>query len=369
MTVISLSLLLFMLSCRAWGAQLAAADGAMNWAVSSSSLASAKSSPSTKILAFVSQPTKTQSHQALHASNLSCATMFNARFDSPGIVFKYRFPPTRSRYYADTSSYAQNNCHHSCCHQHITTQLYSTINDDNDNILQQTTANVIERLELNQQFERWKFLQQLLDGEIQPLDIENVLILVLSSYLQHGPTALTSDNKDENGGNASPVLNDEQMSNMRGVINDISILGVSDNGIGDSRFLHMLVLPPVDYESMTIDIMEDEEDSNIIEVDTNALSILQQIERLLPDPIEDEEAYNSLWDVVIDLYGRESVKIKETALQQEKESSRYIVSSSSGNLECCVNNLQWRALCTVGRVLIHYDFLTKGVLNEDTFRY
>lgn len=156
---------------------------------------------------------------------------------------------------------------------------------------------------------------------------------------------------------------------MNNVIEEI--VSCSD-GIEDSRFLHLLVLPPVDYESLTIDIDDDDDDEgdnngdgNVAQqeqrqIDKVAESILSQIEQLLPDPIEDEEAYKSSWDVVIDLYGRESVRVNEEGLQREIEGA-----TGDG---LSAENLQWRTLCAVGRVLIHYDFLTKGVLKEGTFR-
>eukprot|EP00986_Skeletonema_menzelii_P017069 scaffold17363_cov145-Skeletonema_menzelii.AAC.5 len=226
-------------------------------------------------------------------------------------------------------------------------------------------SDVIERLELTEQFSRWKFLQQLLDNELAHSDIEDVLLLSLSAYLQHGPGPKSYNNKDENGGNASPVLNEEQRQIMSGVIEQI--VAASD-GIGDSRFLHLLVLPQVDYESLTIDVEDDGEDQDDeqkqleeeVQLDQVAVSILTQIEQLLPDPIEDEESYKSAWDVVIDLYGRESVRVKEEKLQREKESGGR---GTMMNLE----NLEWRTLCAVGRVLIHYDFLTKGVLREGVY--
>lgn len=150
---------------------------------------------------------------------------------------------------------------------------------------------------------------------------------------------------------------------MNNVIEEI--VSCSD-GIGDSRFLHLLVLPPVDYESLTIDIDDDDDGDNAAQqeqqqIDKVAESILSQIEQLLPDPIEDEEAYKSSWDVVIDLYGRESVRVNEEGLQREIEGASSVDGLSA-------ENLQWRTLCAIGRVLIHYDFLTKGVLKEGTFR-
>eukprot|EP00984_Skeletonema_dohrnii_P022990 scaffold12098_cov104-Skeletonema_dohrnii-CCMP3373.AAC.2 len=112
---------------------------------------------------------------------------------------------------------------------------------------------------------------------------------------------------------------------MSGLIEEI--VAASD-GIGDSRFLHLLVLPQVDYASMTFDVDEEDQEEQQqqkqqgegVQIDNTAVSILTQIEQLLPDPMEDEESYKSAWDVVIDLYGRESVRVKEEKLQREKES-------------------------------------------------
>jgi len=231
---------------------------------------------------------------------------------------------------------------------HLSSQSANTIQSD-----------VIQRLELHEQFARWKFLQQLLENELAHSDIEDVLLLSLSAYLQHGPGPKSYNNKDENGGNASPVLDEGQRQMMSGLIEEI--VAASD-GIGDSRFLHLLVLPQVDYASMTFDVDEEDQEQQQkgeVQIDNAAVSILTQIEQLLPDPMEDEESYKSAWDVVIDLYGRESVRVKEEKLQREKE--------SGGRGTTYLENLEWRTLCAVGRVLIHYDFLTKGVLKEGIY--
>lgn len=246
------------------------------------------------------------------------------------------------------------------------TQLCATIDDDGIMQLQTNTNELIERLELNQQFERWRFMQKLLEGELPASDIENVLLSTLHAYLQHGPTASSSNNKNENGGNASPVLTEQQRNTMDELIG--KMVFVSD-GIGDSRFLHMLVLPPVDYESIQIDTDDNDStpEKGVVVVDHNALSILEQIEQLLPDPVEDEEAFKSAWDVVIDLYGRESVRVREEALQREKEGNMIVVDFDNNESKFNAENLQWRTLCAVGRVLLHFDFLTKGVLKKGTF--
>jgi hypothetical protein len=248
---------------------------------------------------------------------------------------------------------------HPSTHYHYRTCIQLCASPFN-NLMQ---TDVIERLELTKQFERWRFMQKMIEGEIHPSDIEDVLLLVLHAYLQHGPTGFTTNNKNENGGIASPVLTPDQRCAVQDVID--SMISISD-GIGDSRILHMLVLPPADWDSISIDggDMTSKED-NMVEVDGNALSILKKIELVLPDPIEDEESHKSAWDVIVELHGRESVRVEE-----EKLKSANLVEASGGSSVCVkyrAQSLQWRTLSTVGRVLIHFDFLTKGVLKEGTF--
>jgi hypothetical protein len=221
------------------------------------------------------------------------------------------------------------------------------------------TTDVVERHELGEQFGRWRFLQRLLEGEVAARDVEDVLLLSLCAYLEHGPSVSSSENKDENGGNASPVLTPRQRSEVEYVLHSMS--SAASDGIGDSRVFHMLVSHPVDYESSSIDGDDAESDYEaVVEVDGIALSMLERMERLLPDPVEDEEAHKSAWDVVMDLHGRESVRVSEESLRRERE-------RGGGGLRIRARSLQWRTLCSVGRVLIHFDFLTKGVLKEGTF--
>jgi hypothetical protein len=65
---------------------------------------------------------------------------------------------------------------------------------------------------------------------------------------------------------------------------------------------------------------------------------LEQIEYLLPHPERDEDASQGLWDTIIELHGRESVKINERH-----------------------RTVQWRTRCLISRLLIYYDFLTIGL--------
>ena len=80
----------------------------------------------------------------------------------------------------------------------------------------------------------------------------------------------------------------------------------------------MLVSQPVDYESTNIN-RDDAESNNkaVVEVDSIALFILDWIERLLPDPVKDNEAHKSAWDIIMDLHGCKSVRVSEESLQRE----------------------------------------------------
>src|SRR6056300_1371410 len=55
-------------------------------------------------------------------------------------------------------------------------------------------SDVIDRLELTEKFDRWRFLQKLLENELSHSDIEDVLLLSLSAYLQHGPSPSSYNN-------------------------------------------------------------------------------------------------------------------------------------------------------------------------------
>lgn len=68
--------------------------------------------------------------------------------------------------------------------------------------------------------------------------------------------------------------------------------------------------------------------------------VVERLEGLLPDPEEDEDAFKSLWDTIIDIHGRESVKLNE---HQRRP--------------------RWTLSCLVARVLLHYDFLIYGIVN------
>lgn len=65
------------------------------------------------------------------------------------------------------------------------------------------------------------------------------------------------------------------------------------------------------------------------------------LERLyLPDPDDDKDAFDSLWDTVAEIHGRDAVKLD---LKVEP---------------------RWPYVCCLVRILLQYDFLTRGINKE-----
>ena len=66
--------------------------------------------------------------------------------------------------------------------------------------------------------------------------------------------------------------------------------------------------------------------------------LIEKLSSVLPDPIEDEDEFKSTWDILLDLHGREAVKLEEST-----------------------KTPQWVARSLVTRILIFYDFLSGGL--------
>jgi hypothetical protein len=63
--------------------------------------------------------------------------------------------------------------------------------------------------------------------------------------------------------------------------------------------------------------------------------------RYLPDPYDEKDAFDSLWDTVAEIHGRDAVKID---LRVEP---------------------RWPYICCLSRILLQYDFLTRGIAAEE----
>lgn len=161
-----------------------------------------------------------------------------------------------------------------------------------------------DRFVTNDRFDRWRFLQNLLDGEAKALTVNQMLYYVLDGYLKYPRPK--QENSDETG---SPELTAELRAKIEKILEESaneSIAAMEDPECFPGRGFALL-----------------------------------KLEDLLPDPQEEEEAFKSLWDVVIEIHGREMVKIDESKATP-----------------------QWKARCLITRLFIHFDFVVYGLVDR-----
>ena len=169
-----------------------------------------------------------------------------------------------------------------------------------------TFEEIRNQLELHDQFDRWRFLQNMLDEEVSARDTQLVLSALLllrqTRFLQSSQSSVVARTEEP----LAEII--ESVLRSLGAIPELFAL-------------------------------EDRETNDAVASSSTAMVLLDQLERLLPDPVEDEDAFKSLWDIVIELHGREAVKINERN-----------------------GFVQWKARCLIARVLLHFDFLTEGLV-------
>jgi len=199
-----------------------------------------------------------------------------------------------------------------------------------------TIAELRDELGLHDRFDRWRFLQRLLDvDDVDVDDANRVLYAVLEGYLLY-PRPKFEDT-DETG---SPELTAELRERI------VMLLDYDDDeSSSKNRRIPVLISsrssPPSDGEAGD----DDDASSSLLSSDSTTTAnakVLQQLEMLLPDPDDDEDAHRGLWDHVIELHGREAVKQEEAA-----------------------GSPAWKACCLVARVLVHYDFLVHGLVDSE----
>jgi hypothetical protein len=158
------------------------------------------------------------------------------------------------------------------------------------------------RLSLADRFGRWRYLQKILDGGASPRDAASIVIIVLERYI----------------GNKNLQCATESSESMKSSIKDF-IMNKEDS-------LKQLksILDPISFD---------------IEWSPSARNVIQEnLTKLLPDPLEDEDAIKGLWDTIIELHGREAVKIDEKH-------------GAEG----------WRSKSIITQILIYFDFLSEGI--------
>ena len=168
-------------------------------------------------------------------------------------------------------------------------------------------------------FDRWKFLQDILEGDASPDVVNIILYRVLEGALKY-PRPSTGE-----------VGGDKEAK-------------VVETTVEVKEKIERLLATLMGGQVTTV-LATDSDCNNADEKkagEESVLAILDQFEAILPDPVEEEDDFKSLWDTIIELHGREAVKIKE--LQNHV-------------------SLDWKVSNTVVRTLIHFDFLTFGIVN------
>ena len=155
-------------------------------------------------------------------------------------------------------------------------------------------SSVVSRLGLTENFNRWRYLQRLLDEEVDAHDLNEVLFVLLDNY--------------KNRVGQDP-----------------------DKSTAPERTLEVLerverLLQPYDG---SLPVLQDPACT------PGEQHVLMQVERLLPDPVENEEAFKGAWDTVLELHGKASVAANERAARPE-----------------------WKAVFLIARVMIYFEFLT-----------
>jgi hypothetical protein len=162
----------------------------------------------------------------------------------------------------------------------------------------ESAAEIDDRLNLNDRFGRWRFLQNLLDGETSPDDTNLVLQIILENFFRLDQTADCNE----------PMRDDTS----------------SDN----ASILKQTVLE----KSLQVLIHPTNKSNEIADVELLAL-----LEKLLPDK-EEEDAWKSLGELICELHGREAVKVDENA-----------------------NLPTWKARLLISQIMLHFDFLSNGL--------
>lgn len=194
-------------------------------------------------------------------------------------------------------------------------------------------SSVLTRLDLDEQFNRWRLLQQILEGEADASDVNEVCYRVLRSFLDCPRPRRVVDGDGISRSNTSPVIDEEKRRIIESLLDiadaDVSVSTCTKNDIIDEANAPNAMQAKEPHIPLFVgfDCTPHERDA------------LEGVEKLLPDPIDDEDAHKTCWDLVMEMYGKEAVKAEEMDRSEE-----------------------WRTRSAVVRMLIHFDFLESGVL-------
>jgi hypothetical protein len=249
-------------------------------------------------------------------------------------------PPLQVSSFAKNQQRTISNKLYSLNHERLKSQIFTfrhqSLNqsnqDDNESSSTIEESCVIQKLDLQSKFKRWKMLQDILEEEEPPSaqDINEILYLILKSFLDN-PRPRKLPNGDRN---PSPLLNDEQCDILVNQLFEIRSRSTNvdeddGDGAGSTGWIYAIPTDVDGSDSMEYD------DAKIIKVN-------DLLEKFQPDREEDEDAFKSCWDLVMELYGREATRMAEQS-----------------------GDKSWKVRSGVVRLLIHFDFLGDGLIGED----
>lgn len=152
----------------------------------------------------------------------------------------------------------------------------------------------VERHDLSDSFSRWRYMQNFLDEEVEADDINEILYILLDNYK-----------------NARKVDPDDTSAPER----TVELLQVVD----DLLDKYAGSIPVLKGPGCT----------------AGDKDVLAEVEQLLPDPVDKEDAAKGAWDTVGELLGKSSLSYNEREGRQD-----------------------WRAVFAIARVMIYFELLT-----------
>jgi hypothetical protein len=245
-------------------------------------------------------------------------------------------------------------------------RMYSPIPTLSVSLKSNNNSNQEERLlqQLVEPFDRWRYLQKLLDEDIN--DASDILF-IFRTFVHQQLQRQKQQQQQDSSRIFNPRISPKSLSPQTTPLKDAETAdsdarawtSTSASNTEALSALSITATPSLDYDDNYMkakrhEIMEfivndlsSDTIRNLIQhppphtgTDENDILLLELLEQLLPDPDNDEDAAKGLWDTIIELHGRESVKINERQIPQ---------------------NIGWRTRCLIARLLIYYDFLTDGL--------
>lgn len=177
-----------------------------------------------------------------------------------------------------------------------------------------SSSSLTNRLDLHERFDRWRYLQKLLDEETDATETNQLLFQVLQGYVKY-PRPKLMEGSDLTG---SPERTVERLEKIQRILR-----------MGQQQDENDGIIPLVTSSSDSSD------ERQIADI------LIPLLEDLLPNPIEEEDDHKGTWDTIIELHGRESVKYNQQNL-----------------------TLEWQTRCLAARLLVHYDFLMLGIVDR-----